>query len=421
MESLSTYYQANILKICLYGLINGMGLLLGANTLNFWLASFGIDLKIIGFFSIISLPYACKYFIAIFIDEIKISFLERKFGRYKSWLMVSQATLTITLMLMGFLNPVENLLQVAGLGFLLALCSVIQYVILNGHRIQILKEAEQGAGGAMYNIGYRLGMFLTGAGVIYLSVYINWQNIYLILALIYLILSLIVYFTYLEPTSLKRQVWQKENETLLHNVFIGPLKHFQGYKNLIWIILFILLYQASDGMLMTMLNPFLLDKHYNAEEIASASKICGIVMVIIGGFLGGIIVDKLSIRKSLLSFGFLHSLGYLMFIALSYSDKNILSLYFITGYVAFTGGMTATAYITFISGLSKGQHATTLYALLSSIVGIVWVVFPVVSGVIADSFGWSKFFIIIAAIGLATLVFTWFIPDRIYKIYKNEG
>ena len=415
-KPLSTYYQANVLKVCLYGLINGMGLLLSGNTLNFWLASFTIDIKIIGFFSLIALPHAFKYFIAIFIGRANIPILSAKLGTHKSWIIISQIILIFMLILMSFLNPTKNLILIAIVSFIISLSAVIQYVILNGNRIQILKSSEQGAGSAIYNIGYRLGMFITGAGVIYISSYMSWHNIYLTLAFIYFIIAIIVCCCYRDSNSFEQQ----KNQALLDNIFTDPIKHFLSYKNFIWIILFILLYQLSDSILMTMLNPFLLYKDYNAEEIASASKVCGIIMVIIGGFIGGLIVDKIGIRKSLLSFSFFHALGYIMFSFLAYMNKNVTILYFITGYVALTGGMTTTAYISFISGLSRGEHVTTLYALLSSVIGLAWIIFPSISGVIADYAGWSNFFIIITIIGFCTLMFTYMIPEKIYQIYKKS-
>lgn len=411
------YNQANIIKICLYGLINGMGLLLSGNTLNFWLSTFEVDIKIIGFFSFIALPHAFKYFIAIFIDKVSLS--NPKFGSYQTWIIVSQITLIIMLLVMSLLDPTKNLILIALTGFIISLAAVIQYVILNGNRIEILKESEQGAGSAIYNIGYRLGMFLTGAGVIFISSHISWHNIYLGLAFVYSILALMIYYYYTAPESLEQNAWFKPEKSLLNNIFIEPIKQFSGFKNFTWIVLFVLLYQLSDTMLMTMLNPFLLHKDYNAEEIASASKLCGLLMVIIGGLIGGFIVDKIGIRKSVLSFGVFHTLGYAMFIIFSSIEKNIAALYFITWYVALTGGMTTTAYISFISGLSRGQHVTTIYALLSSIIGLSWIIFPAISGVIASYSGWSNFFIILTIIGFCTLSFTYLIPDRIYQIYKN--
>ncbi len=420
LKSINLYFQSSILKICLFGLINGMALLISSNTINFWLASFKVDIEIIGYFALIFLPHSFKYLFAIFIDSKKIPYLSNKVGNYRAWLILSQFFLSLTLYRFSMLNPASNLIEIAILGFILSSMAVIQYVILNGNRILVLPQNQQGAGSAIYNIGYRLGMFFTGAGVIYLSIFFNWKNIYLILTISYIFLSFIILKIYQEPNHQDHEKWIKENQSLLHNIFIAPINHFHGYKNFFAILILILFYQIADSMMMSMLNPFLLEKSYSPEEIASASKICGLIMVIVGGFVGGVITDKINIKQSLLLFAFIHSLGYLMFIGLSFYDKNLLVLYFVTGYSAFTGGMAATAYLSFISNLSQGKHAITLYALLSSIVGLAWAIFPSFSGIIVKYIGWTKFFMFISLIGFGAVILTALIPKNVYKLAKNK-
>ncbi len=417
-KTLSIYGRPNLLKVCLYGFINGMGLLLSGNTLNFWLANYGIDNKIIGLFACVSLPYACKYFIAFFIDKYQLPVLGGAIGSHRSWLIFSQIILVIILVTMSLLTPEHNLKLIALLAFLIALFSVIQYVILNGNRINILEIAEQGPGSAIYNIGYRIGMFLTGAGVIYISSQISWSDIYRYLAIFYGILTIIVGYCYCETN--KQPSSEKYSQNLLHDMLTIPLKHFAGYRNFSWVIFFTIIYQISDSMLMTMLNPFLLHQHYNAVEIASASKTVGVIMVVIGGFISGPMIDRMGIKKSLLSFGIMHVGGHALFIILSIIGKNMSCLYFVTGYVAFTGGMMTTSYLSFISGISHGRNATVLYALLSSMVGLSWMLFPAISGVLADRYDWLGFFTIITIISCATTIFTWFMPEKIYQFYKDE-
>ncbi len=419
-KTLSIYGRPNLLKVCLYGFINGMGFMLSGNTLNFWLANYGIDNKIIGLFACVSLPYACKYFIAFFIDKYQLPMLGKKIGAHRSWLIFSQIMLMIILIAMSILTPESDLKLIAILGFFIALFSVIQYVILNGNRINILEIAEQGPGSAIYNIGYRLGMFLTGAGVIYISSQISWSDIYRYLAIFYGVLTIIVGYCYCEVTNLRHHESQEYSKNLLHDMITIPLKHFAGYSNFSWIVFLTILYQISDSMLMTMLNPFLLHQNYNAEEIASASKTVGVIMVVVGGFISGPMIGKIGIKKSLLSFSMMHMGGHALFIILSIIGKNMLVLYCVTGYVAFTGGMMTTAYISFISGASSGRNATVLYALLSSIVGLSWMLFPAVSGILADYYGWLGFFSIITIISCCTTIFTWFMPAKIYQFYKGE-
>lgn len=418
-KALAIYKRPNLLKICLFGFINGIGLSLSSNTLNFWLSSYGIDNKVIGLFSCIALPYALKYIIAFFISKYQFKIPILYSGKYKGWLSLSQIMLVISLIIMSFLTPKNNLPLIAVLGLFLALFAVIQYIILNGNRINILSSEEQGPGSAIDNLGYRLGMLITGAGVIFISAYISWSSIYKILSVIFACLTIIVNLCYKEPSHDKNKQWWEEGKKLQYNLLLTPIQHFLGYKSFIIIILFTLLHPAADGMLMAMLNPFLLHQGYNAIEIASASKTIGILMVIVGGLTGGVLIEKIGIKNSLLSFAILHLLGHALFIGLSIASKNMLYLYFVTGYVAFTGGMNTNAYFAFISNISSGKHAAILYSLLSSVEGLSWVLFPSFSGIIADCYGWTNFFIIITLTSFMIALFTWCMPKKIYQLYQT--
>jgi MFS transporter, PAT family, beta-lactamase induction signal transducer AmpG len=411
------YTRTNILKVLIYGFVNGMSALLCGNTLNFWLASENIDYKIIGLFSLIAFPSACKYFISFLISKYQIFKLKYCSSRYRPWLILSQVSITLSLVLMSFLNPEEDLWLIAILGFFISLSSVVQYIILNGNRINILEDSEQGPGSAVYNTGYRIGMFLIGAGVIFATTYTSWSVIYISLAILYIIMTIIIELCYKETTTQKSNI--EYTNLRLSDLISIPVKHFKGYKSLILTSLIIVLYQMPNSIAITMLNPFLLFKEYTPDEIVSSSKIIGFIMVIIGGLISGPIISKIGIRNSLISFMALNIFGYLLFFILSIVSKNIVYLSCVTAGAAFIGGMSTTAYISFISGISEGKHSTILYALFSSLVGLSWVLFPSFSGIIVKYSGWPIFFIIITILSLIMSVFLCFIPEKIYRFCKS--
>lgn len=416
---ISAYFKTNTLKMGLYGFICGMSLLLSGNTLNFWLASSSIDIKIVGFFALAALPYSFKYLLAILIDKYHIPYFYNKIGSHKSWLLFSQLMLVCLLVLMSFLSPNQHLLFISLVSFLIALFSVIQDIVLNGNRISTLKEDEQSIGTAMYTVGYRIGMIFSGAGIVFASAFISWSSIYLIMALIYLSMTIVMFISYVNFEVSTKASWTAQG--VIHSLFLKPIECFGGYKNTIWIMLFIILYLLPDNMLMVMLNSFLLHQSYDAVEIASVSKAFGTIMVIIGGLIGGGVINKIGLRKSLLLFCACDMLGHPLFIILHYLGKNIIFLYFITGFTAFTGGMLTVGYIMFISKLSEGKYASTLYALLSSAMGLSRVLFPSISGVAVDNYGWVIFFITISVASLISLIFIWIMPKTIYNISKSNN
>ena len=398
-----SYLNINVGKVSIYGFMSGMSLLLSGNTLNFWLASFGINPKVIGFFSLIALPYALKYFIAIFINHFHI-----KKPQYKIWLMVSQIMICLLLIIMSSLELKNDLWLVAIIGFFIALFSVIQDIILSANRIKILKKNILVQGTALHSVGYRFGMLFSGAGVIFASIYINWSNVFLVLAAVYMFLTLFVNYFYQEESPVHIDVL-KEKGSVWNNIFINPFKDLFPYKRLIWLLLFVLVYRMADNMLMVMVNPFFLDIGYTAEEIARIYKFFGTVMVIIGGLISSFIITKLGIKKSLLYFSVIHMLGSLFYIILSLVGKNISLLYVITGYEALTGGMMMTVYISYISSICNGKYTASQYALFMSAMGLSRVLFPVPSGLIMDHLGNTGFFIVISSVSFITVLFTAFV------------
>lgn len=391
-----------------------MNVLLSSNTINFWLASSNISPKIISLFAFMATPYIFKFLLAIFINHHKILWLSNKIGHYKSWLILTQFMLTLCLIGASFLEPKQDLWLIAFVGLLIALFAVIQDIILNYNRIKTLDAASQPIGTAMYSIGYRLGMLCSGAGVIFTSIYFNWKIIYFILAAIYVLFMIATLYCYDDPKNDEEKLNSTLNTNSWHKIFVEPFQSFLVSKNFIWIALFILCYRLSDNMLIIMLNPFLLETGYSTAEIASISKFFGIIVVMIGGFISGLIMTHFSVRTSLISFSLLHIGGHLLFIPLTILGKNIPLLYFITACEALTGGMMMTAYLSFISNLCKGKHTAIQYALLSSGMGLSRVFFPAMSGEIVITYGWLIFFSVIVLVSVVTTILTCLIPKRLF-------
>lgn len=416
LQSLVLYCQVNILRVFLFGIINGTVLLISTGTINFWLASYKVDVKTIGYFSIIILPQSMKYFVAILIDIIKIPYLTKKIGNQKAWLVISEISIFSCLIIFSNLNPENNLSYIALTGVIFSIFSVIQYVVLNGHRILILNPHEQAAGVATYNIGYRLGNFISTAGIVYLSIFLSWKVIFISLAIGYMFFSLLVIYFYQDISNDDEKL--KESKKSIKYFLKNIINKFETSRNLIWIIIFVLIYQAADAMLMTMLNPFFLFKNYSQEEIANASKVCGLVMVIIGGVVGGYVLSKIQIRKSLFLLTAIHTISYVFLMVLSLIEKNVFLLYVVSSYTAFTGGMTTTAYFSLISSLSYGKNASSVYALLSSMIGLAWAVFPMFSGVLVSVFGWFWFYFILIIISILIILYISLMP---LKIFSNNN
>ena len=409
---LSVYRKGPILQVSLYGFMSGMSLLLSGNTLNFWLAKLGVSTTTVGLFSCIALPYAFKYVIALVMDRFALS-PSQGGGGHKKWLVLSQVMLAILLILLSQIDPRLHLWQTAFVGLGIAMCAVMQDIVLDAHRVRLLTPQDQGPGAAMYTIGYRLGMLFSGAGMIYASVYLAWHWIFLMLAVFYGLIALVSFVYYTEEGQEEKEPRVAPTNGLFHNLFVAPFAHFLSVKNALWVAGFIMIYRLSDYMLVVMLNPFLLHLGFTAQDIATVSKFFGTVMVILGGLASGPLVAHWGLGRSLIWFSVIHMVGHGFFVALYYFGKNIQFLYFITAYEAFTSGLVMTAYISFITSLCKGRYVATQYALMSSGMGLSRVVLPAFSGLIVDVYGWLAFFWMVVVISLGCVLFLWQMPARL--------
>jgi MFS transporter, PAT family, beta-lactamase induction signal transducer AmpG len=403
LKYLTIYKNKSLFMILLFGLNSGLTLLLSGNTLNFWLSRDGVSNITVGLFSLAATPYVFKFIIAQFIDKMELPYVSKIIGNKKSWHLTALIFLIISMVIIGLLNPVNHIVLTAILGFCIALFSVIQDVVLDSYRLEILDNNTYGTGSATYTFGYRIGMLISGGGAIYISIYLPWGTVYHLMALVLLVLSI--------PILLYKET-RYEVETYINkiNLIFLPFQHFKSIKNIGIIILFILLYRISDNFISVMINPFLIKANFSEIEIATASKTFGTVATIIGGFIGGSLISKLNIYKSLYVFGIIHVAGHALLLAQNIIGHNIIMLYLMTGAEALTGGMVMIALIAFISKQCSGKYAASQYALLTSFMGLSRVLFPSISGFLVSEWGWNIFFIFMIILSLPGLLLIRFLP-----------
>ncbi len=413
-RSFSFYFNQKVLMASFFGFISGMNLLLSSATLNFWLSTYQINTKIIGLFSIIALPYAFKYFLSFVIDYKKIPFI----NSHKRWLIFAQLVMVALIFLISQLDPNTDLKLIAVNGVMIAIFAVIIDIVLNGMRIKSLPKKYQPHGTSLYMIGYRMGMCFSGAATIYISSFIDWKTIFLILAFVQIIITL-TFFFFLEPREIEIDHIPQSNKNNIYNILIRPFINKITLKQFLWIAIFILFYRVADNILVIMLNPYLIKIGYTSTEIGSVSKLFGSIMVILGGLVSGPLISKFPIKYCLVSFSIIHTIGYSLYLVILNADKNINLLYLLTGYEAFTGGMMMVAYISFISGVCSGKYISSQYALLSSGMGLSRSIFPMISGYIVNNLGWHSFFITTIIISLVSIILIIIIPKDIYDLYHK--
>jgi PAT family beta-lactamase induction signal transducer AmpG len=380
---LRTLSDWRMLSIFLLGMPSGLPLFLIGSTLKTWMRLEKVDLTVIGFFSFVGLPYTLKFVIAPFLDRYIPPFL----GRRKSWMVIFQFTLAVLLALMSMINPSTQTTLLACLAFAIALASASQDIVIDAYRREVLSLDELGLGSSLAVLGYRLGTPLISGGLaLIIAGQFGWRICYLCMSGFMLLSILITYFSAKESTSYI-------NPRTLKEAVIEPFKEYFHRKDAFLILAFILLYKIGEQMASDMFSPFYVDLKFTLAEIAVVTKLYGFWAIIAGGFLGGIIMLKIGMKKSLWIFGIMQSLALLGFAWLGVVGHNNLLLTLVITFENISTGMATSAFSAFMASACDTKYTATQFALLSSFMGIPRIFLGGVSGFFAKHMGYTPYFI----------------------------
>ena len=398
-----------------YGFASGLPYVLIFITLTAWLRDSGIDLSLIGFISWIMLTYSLKFLWAPFVDKSPTK-LFRNFGHRRSWIITMQLLIIISLIALSFINPVTDLTIFALLAFIIALAGSIQDIAIDAYRIESAKLEDQGNLAAGYQFGYRVAILVGSSFALIFAESYSWAFAYQLMALLMIINILISISISSEKQNLDLVKLDYEKS------LVEPIKDFFnrfGVKMASILLLIVSTYRLTDIVMGPMANPFYIDMGYTLSEIGYVVKVIALVGTIIGVFVGGILVKKAGLYKSLLAGAILVMLTNLLFSYAAINDKDVLMLASIVASDSFAAGIVGTVNITFLTSLVSSKYTGFQYALLTSLMAFLGKVFGGFSGVLVENFqslygftyGWMSFYIFTSMLAI----------PAIFLIYINRN
>ncbi len=400
------YGERRLVFVFLMGFASGLPLLLTGATLSIWLTDVGVSLTAIGLFALVGTPYNLKFLWAPFIDRVPLPFLTRRLGRRRGWMLAIQALLLGAIALLGLSNPAETPLLTAAAALAVAFFSASQDVVIDAWRIEALDDEQQGAGAAMTQAGYRLGLITAGAGALYLADSIDWSLVYLVMAGLVVVAMIVT----LRAPLLRTESAEEPQGGIGHGfraTVIDPFAEFfsrSGAATAAFILAFILLYKFGDAFAGVMANPFYVLIGFTKIEIANASKIFGIFATLTGIFLGGWLVKQIGVLKSLLVCGLLQMFSNLMFALLAAVGPELGWLYATIAIENISGGMGSSAFVAYLSLLCNTAYTGTQFALFTSLMafGRTWL--SAASGWVAEQTDWVTFFVLSTFVAIPGLL-----------------
>lgn len=410
------YFQRRLIIIFLLGFSAGLPFLLMFGTLTAWLSLAGTSKTEIGYFVLIGVAFSLKFLWAPLVDRLPLPILTRVFGQRRSWLLLAQLVCIASLVGIGLSDPAVSLPITAAWAVTLAFASATQDIVIDAYRIETLSEDEQGMGAAVYQLGYRIAMIATGAGALILASILGWTIAYIIMAAL-MAVGLVTTLLSPEPKHPSQQdngqlsrivrykKWIKES-------VVAPFTEFLSRPGAWAILLFVVFYKYADGIWAAMANPFYLELGFTLTEIGVVSKTYGVVMTIIGSVLGGVMVLRLGILKSVLFGAIFMALTNLLYAALALAGPSVPVLMAVISIENLANGIGGTAFIAYLSSLCNLAYTATQYALLSSFMNVARTFLAAGGGWLADQVDWVTFFVITTIAGIPGVVLLLYLMKR---------
>ena len=405
VEALSVYGERRVFIMLLLGFSSGLPFMLVFGTMSAWLREAGVSRTEIGLMSYVGLAYTIKFLWAPVIDQIRLPGLYKRLGKRRAWMILAQAIIALALIGISFCDPGIALTPIALFAVLLAFASATQDISVDAWRIEAASDERQGAMAAAYQLGYRFAIIASGAGALYLAQYVSWHAAYVAMAAL---MGIGVAAALLAPRIAETHapvIGEEAVEAFTHRfdvhgrsekvvawiyrALVAPFVDFFGRQG--WMALAILaligLYRVPDFVMGVMANPLYIDLGYSLATIATVVKLFGVWMTIGGAIVGGVVVARIGVMRSMFIGATAVMVTNFLFSWLAMQGGDVTALTVAIGSENFSGGFAATCLIAYMSSLTNQEFTATQYALFSSFYALPGKLLGGLSGFLVDWYG----------------------------------
>jgi MFS transporter, PAT family, beta-lactamase induction signal transducer AmpG len=387
------------------GFASGLPYVLITDGLAAWLSGIGVNVKQIGLFALIGLPYVLKFLWAPLLDRFSPPGF-RGLGRRRGWLVLSQGLLAIALALIawaGPANPGDALWPLAVLGVALVLASSTQDIVADAYRADVLQPHEFGAGAAVFVTGYRLAMILGGALALIVADDVGWPMVFVFFASL-MALNVVMTIAAPEPQQFGGHAPQSMREAIVEPV--RQLILARGFATAMALVGFILVFRLPDFMGNRMTMPLLLQHlKFTEDQVGWIRQLLGFFITIAGALIGGSVVARIGFMRALVIFGVAQALSNAGLLALAaWGSSSLAQLAFVIAIESFCGGLVAAGFVAFLMSCCDWRYSATQYAIFTALSALAQTMAGTFSGFLVDEFGYANFFVITIAAGVPGLM-----------------
>jgi len=408
-----------MVAVLLLSFASGLPFNLTGFTLQAWLASAGLDIKTIGIFSLVGLPYFLKFLWAPLLDR----YLPPLLGRRRGWILIYQVCLAICIGTMGFCSPTKEPYVLGAVALMVAFLSASQDIVVDAYRVDVIPPSERALAAAATTFGYRTAAMLAGAVLVLIAAELepllgsslNWRIAFLMVAGI-MAVTILATFWAPEPAAPGRP------PPSLAEAVLNPLRDLLSQKGAWGFLLLVLLYKVGDAFALSLYSAFMIKGvGFSLQELSIAGKVNMTVSSMIGVALGGILYIRWGMFRSLLVFGIGQALTNLLYMWLAFAGKKLWLLVLATSLDNGIGGMGQAAFVAFLVSQCSPNFSATQYALLSAMAALPRILMGAIAGQVVAAIGWASFFMVTCVTAMPGLILLVIFRRRINELAEREA
>jgi len=415
-EGLAVYLDRRMALLLALGFSSGLPLLLVGGTLQFWLRQEGLSRTDVALFSAAATPYVFKFVWAPIVDRLKLSWITRRLGMRRGWLLLVQVALAFAVAELSSTQPRIDAWETARWTLVVAFLAATQDILIDAYRIDLLPVSDQGAGAAAAVFGYRLAMLVTSAGALYAATYLgDWSLTYLCMAPLFvvgLVATALAPLVKREPPPIEADSRLEAAAHHFRLAVLDPFRDILGRPGALYVLAFVALFKLGDGMAGVLTNVMLKDIGFTNIEIANIAKTWGLAATIVGLGIGGGMVRAMGVVRAMWVAGFVQLASNLMFCWQAYVGHDIYLLMATISVENISGGVGTAAFVAYMSGLCSASFSATQYALLTALAGLSRRFLAAGGGVFADAYGWVPYFAFTAVCAVPGLLLLYVLQQR---------
>jgi PAT family beta-lactamase induction signal transducer AmpG len=393
-----------LLSVSLLSFSSGLPLGLVWIAIPTWMARVGVDIKVIGLFTLAQAPWSFKLLWSPSMDRYPPPFL----GRKRGWILLCQIALfALGLGLAGVSHRPEAVWVIGAFALGIAFASASHDIAYDGYAVEVLRKEEHGMATGARVAFYRAAMLVSGGVAITLAAEVSWTTVNLLLALLYVPFMVVTRFAP-EPETIP------EAPRTLRDAVLGPFVGLLAKHRALEILAFVVLYKLSDNLTQALTRPFLVQVGFDDFDVGVATATIGQAAVIGGTLVGAVLTSRLGLGRALWVFGFLQLFSNLGYAAVAHVGVNRPLMYAAQAFELGSSGLGTGAFGVLLLRLTQKRFSATQYALLSSLFTLPRILAGPAAGVLADSMGWRDFFIATVLFGVPGMVMlARFVPWRV--------